>query len=484
MIQFTNFWRPEFLITLSCLALLAWPGHPARAEAAAGSVTGSWCNADLQIEITSTASGVEGVIAFRGQKYPFAGTVAANQIAGAFRSGNETFEFSASLNGDSLNFTTGGKTYSLARDAVKPKINPLGADAQARPNPLGIEPPTPAKPGIAAPKIDWGQYTLPDPYLRCTAWTFVAPTNWKFEGGVSWTGRLIPGPAYSTSLSVHSPDAALEYQLFPIFMFMETNNRMLAGGSEVLRVQDPLDCITRIIIPRCRGEIRDVKVISSEKLPKMAEEVLTNARSSGLQLDGLKVMSARALVQYTLRGKPMEEMFYCTVAAMANPRMGVTSWAIDRAFSYRAEKGNLEPSMALLGTIGSSMRENPEWVAARRRELQRIVAAASTPPRIPAGSRGPSILDVSKSMSHDQDTFLKGLDASANMRDHALQAGTYAPRNTQVMTDPVLGENIEVANGYLHYYRDYYGQIHGSDLNASDFYTQFKMNVTEMQERR
>ena len=140
--------------------------------------------------------------------------------------------------------------------------------------------------------------------------------------------------------------------------------------------------------------------------------------------------------------------------------------------------------MAVLGTIGCSMKENPQWVAARRQELQRIVAAASPPPHVAAGSSGPSILDVSKSMAHDQDTFLKGLDASAKMREHALQAGSYVPRNTEIMRDPVLGEDIEVANGYLHYYRDYYGQIHGSDLNASDFYTQYKMNVTEMQQRR
>ena len=49
------------------------------------------------------------------------------------------------------------------------------------------------------------------------------------------------------------------------------------------------------------------------------------------------------------------------------------------------------------------------------------------------------------------------------------------------MSDPVLGEKMDVQGGYLHYYRDYYGQTHGSDLSATDFWTQYHINATELE---
>jgi hypothetical protein len=386
------------LFVVSLLAL-AGPGAPARADDAPDPCQGSWRDADVRIALARSAANVGGTIYFRDARYPLTATVGGGgeTLSGTFRAGADDFPFTATLHGGTLTFATGGKTYALVRDAAPPVANPLGADAQAAPpNPLAVD-----RPGTRPPpdeKVRWAQYALPDPHLRVTAWTFVAPADWKVDGGVSWTGRLIPGPAYSTSLTVRSPDAAVEYRLFPIFTFVETGNPLVAGGIEVMRVQDPADCIRGIILPRCRAGARDVRVVSAEGLPKMAEEAAAAARASGLQADGLRVASGRGLVTYVEDGKSIEEMIYCTVAALPNPRVGATGWAVDRAFSYRAERGKLEPSMAVLGTIGCSMRENPEWVAARRRELQRIVAAAAPPPRVSAGSRGRSILDVSRSI--------------------------------------------------------------------------------------
>lgn len=393
----------------------------------------------------------------------------------------------------------------LAADAIK-KIKAAAGAPPAGPGPLdaggtvppprapsgpppNVQPPRPPNgqppPGaLPRPGVQLGQYALPDPYLHCMAWTFVAPVEWKREGGVYWTGSLTPGPAYSTTLSIRNPEGTQEFTLYPIFMFVQTDYAPQAGGIEIQRLMDPPTCIRQIILPRCRRDVRDVQTIASEPLPKLAEQTIEQARASGLAgIQGALVTSARMLVEYTVQGTRMEEMIYCTVAAMPGP-MGSVSWGVDRAFSYRAEKGKLRDAMPILGTIGSSLKENSQWVASRRQRLQQLVAARSQPPRTTLNSGGPSILDVSRKMARDQDDFLRSTDASIAARDRASGVYGSVPRNTQLTRDPVLGEQVEVENGYLHYYRDYYGRVYGSDLNATDFYTQYHISATELQQKK
>jgi hypothetical protein len=330
------------------------------------------------------------------------------------------------------------------------------------------------------PKADLRQYSLPDTYLQCTAWTFVAPADWSKEGGVTWTGRLLPGPAYSTRLSVR--DATREFRLFPTYMFVETYGPTVAPGAEIAPVLSPADCAQQIILKRCRPEAVGVRLVRSEELPQLAKETVAQARASGLAaISTMRVRSGRVLVEYTAGGNPMEEMVYCTVVD-APGSAGARLWTNERTFSYRAPKGQLKDAMPILGTIGRSLKESPQWVALRRQKLQQIVAANSAPPRTDPGRL--SILDVSKKMARDQDDFLRGMDSSIAAQDRAITAAGRLGRDTQMMQDPVLGDDVEVGNGYLHYYRDYYGQVHGSDLNASDFYTTYRTNVTELQPGR
>jgi hypothetical protein len=386
----------------------------------------------------------------------------------------------------------------LAGDAIK-SISAAGGQDLQRPNQPAANPPVPppqpptayrpapaSRQPVAQPKtgLQLGQYALPDTYLRCTAWTFVAPMNWKMEGGVFWLGRLNPGPAYQNTLVIRDPGGNQEFRLHPIFMFVQTNNRMLVGEYEIQAVMDPPTCITRIILPRCRPEARNVRVIAWEMLPGMAAQAVEQARASGLAGAGsMRMNSARLLVEYAVNGMPMEEMIYCTISAMVG-QSGVTTWATDRTFSYRAEKGKLQAAMPVLGTIGSSLQENPQWVANRRQKLQQLVAANSRPPVTSASSGGLSILDVSRQMARNQDSFLRNVDASIAARDRVADVSGSVARTTQLAQDPVLGEQLEVGNGYLHYYRDYYGRILGSDLNAADFYTTYHINATELQQKK
>ena len=318
------------------------------------------------------------------------------------------------------------------------------------------------------------QFTLPDPFLRMTAWTFLAPEGWAMEGGVSWTGRS--NPWYNTVLSVRNPRGSEEFRRFPVFMFAQTQNLGLANGAELAPVMNPAEALQRVILPRCRPEIRQPRIVAVEPLPKLAEVTVNEARGFGLAL--LQVATVRMLVEYSLNGRPMEEMFYCTTAAFQNH--GLITWMTDKAFSYRAEKGKLKAAFPVLGTVAASLRESPQWVSARRQEMARMVAAATRPPQTSSGG-GLSILDVSRSMSKNQDHFLKGLDASfsARLNSPSSQAWSDAYRGTTTMQTST-GTNVSVSNGYQRYFQDNLGRVYGSDDVISDPYVNYHMNVTEL----
>lgn len=453
--------------------------HPPTAIA---SVAGSYKGANLALELSGRDGRYTGTVSLGERTFPLTAEESAGQLKGTFKSGDESYPFTAKLSGDEMVFATGRTEYKLRKQRAAPP-NPLDTSPGAPANPLDSTPPASR---VAAPAdVELGQYTLPDPYLGVTAWTFVAPTDWKKEGGVSWTGSLTPGPAYSTSLEVRSPDGSTQFSMLPTLMFVQTQNPMFANGQEMLPVMDALTCIREVILPRCRPGARDLKIIAADALPKMAAADKDEALQSGLEAAReMDFNSGRAHVTYTLQGRQLEEMIYCTIVSA--PRVGgAVGWVVDHGFSYRAEKGKLQASMPVLATIASSVKANPQWVSARRQELARIVAENSRPPRVNAGSGGTlSILDVSKSMARDQDDFLKGLDASSRLREQAMSQSYNPQRNTEMTIDPVTQERLEVSSGYLHHYRDYYGQVHGSDLNASDFYVQYKIPVTELEPTR
>lgn len=318
------------------------------------------------------------------------------------------------------------------------------------------------------------QYVIPDPFLGCPAWTFLAPRDWTKQGGVAWTGGL--APAYYTDLTIRNPQGTEEFRLFPIFVFADTAQPVLANGAEIRRYADPAASIRDIIIPRCRREIQGGRFIASERLPQFANKAAEIARAV---MPGARADAARTLVEYTLRDRQMEEMFFCvTIAAQG---MGVVHWAIDRPVSLRAQKGKLEAAFPVLGTIAGSLYENPGWVSMRREELARRVAARSRPPQTSVGGGGPSILDVSRGMAKAQDDFRKGLNQSSAARDRATQSWTEAFRGVHARENPVTHETIYVPNGYERYYETNLGTRFGSNDVIGDPWVNYHINAVELQ---
>jgi hypothetical protein len=101
---------------------------------------GSYHDTQLTLELkVKGAADYEGALVFRGHTYPLKARAEGSRMNGTFQSEDGSFEFTATAEGATVKFVTGGKTYQLKKRA----INPLGLDApmanpgSAPANPLG-----------------------------------------------------------------------------------------------------------------------------------------------------------------------------------------------------------------------------------------------------------------------------------------------------------------------------------------------------------
>jgi hypothetical protein len=358
----------------------------------------------------------------------------------------------------------------------------LTASLLAGPWPAGAAAPggeaAASAPSTAAPPTPkLGQYAVADPVLHLTAWTFVAPVDWRRSGGVYWTGRLTP-VAYYSELTIANPNGSEQMQMLPGAVYVATQNQLWASGRPMAPYMQADECVRRVLLPKYRPKARNPRVVAVDRQPRqLVAEAGSRARTQGVsQCD---VRAARVLVEYEEAGRPIREMFFCTLMAPPAAR-GPVTWCIERTLGMRAEKDRFDQAYRLLGLIASSLRENQDWVMARGRQLRTMVP----PPTSPSGGSGggPSILDVSRSIARNGDEFLKNIDSINTQRLNlpGTDGWSRAFNNTENMVNPSTGEQMGVTGGYLQYYQDYAGRIYGSN-DPTDFYQQLKIGGTVLQ---
>jgi hypothetical protein len=162
------------------------------ASATPATLAGAYKGAEVTLTLKAgTGGALTGTVQQGGKTYPVtARATAEDGVEGAFKAGDDSFDFKASLGGDgkTLVFETGGTTHLLARQggaAVGKAANPLAGSA-AKPKPSNPFAETGGTPAVAESKPvgtakasaatgDWKTYSHP------------AGVSFKYPGG--WTMR-------------------------------------------------------------------------------------------------------------------------------------------------------------------------------------------------------------------------------------------------------------------------------------------------------
>jgi hypothetical protein len=357
---------------LWCEPSASWAADSNILSSAAAPHSGIFKDERITLEFAPPASRVAGEVTgsirLGDQTFPFTAKASPQSgvLNGTFESQGDRFGFSASLDGQMLIFTTEGTTYRLKKQSTNPLVRP------ASPNPL-VEPAKGRVTDTAPPPSSGGTGTIyllgqsindDDAMIGGEAFRILIPAGWKIEGGIRW--RLHPVlPAY-LGLRVTNPNGLDTLEVLPTYPFVWVAAGMPsypAGsfylGNEVREtIEDPVDFIKRIVIPRLRPNIAKFKVVSSEELPKVAEAIAAVNQEKGL----LKTFkAARVRLEYAQMDKTVQEDIYCVLGLAYAPAINTMFWGAERNYSFKAEKGKLDEQSKTFQTMMASLQPNLQW---------------------------------------------------------------------------------------------------------------------------
>lgn len=211
------------------------------------------------------------------------------------------------------------------------------------------------------------------------AFSMIIPEEWDFGGGIEW-GFDNPGAPAVASFTVSEPDGLAELELLPAQSFYSTQNPGILGvfpvgseyyGNEVIvwPPLGPLDTLEDIIIPRFRGTVTNLQIISKEE---SLEDIVDLLREGMPPTDDTTIDAAKIRIEYEQDGVLMEEEIYCVIETLTyqnynpfdlfDPNLYENSlWMADFLFSFKAEKGELDSHYKIFQTMMYSFRLNPQW---------------------------------------------------------------------------------------------------------------------------
>ncbi len=212
--------------------------------------------------------------------------------------------------------------------------------------------------------------------------TFLAPSDWKLEGGVRWnTNTQCSMEIAKMQARVVSPDGKTSFEIFPMYttMWMQDDmiNRLTAEkGWTVAPPITNENFIKNIFVPGFR---RGARIVSIEPMRDVTQAMLKQQRIA--QRDVLRQMQATldldvsvARIEYGGAAGQTEEWVLSTLSSMdfmslngygQQMRSNMTSVPI--VFSFKTPGGELDKNKKLLDTILNSFRPNPHYQNALQR---------------------------------------------------------------------------------------------------------------------
>ena len=290
------------------------------------------------------------------------------------------------------------------------------------------------------------------------SFSFLMPTDWKFEGGIYWLLDQPSMPANS-AFRVYNPSGNEEFEVLPSYCFFWSTNQGQMSlfppgtkyfGNTVKRPVTALTALNDIILKKERVAFPGLTVISQGELPE-----LISALGIGKQLPGgitNEGTGAKIRISYVKNGTPIEEEVWGVVETLNFPiqlMSGIsynTLWYVHYVMSFKAKKGELDRHTKIFQTITSSFRINQQWQAKydnvveylARQQIQRIRNT---------GEFSRMLSQMSDQMRNDQ---LKQFEQRSNVYDQVAQKFSDNMLGIDRYFDPFEGRQVELPSGYNH----------------------------------
>jgi hypothetical protein len=425
---------------------------------AAADYTGTFKGDSLKVTLQSSAGRYSGTLQIGDKDLPCTARETAERLTGWFESDGNQFAFTATLQGTTLILQSGGTSYTLQKQAVP--VNPLARPAAV--NPL-------AKPAISgggtgapvarhtattnASIIRFRKVSINDQpdMIGGEAFSFLAPADWKTEGGLVW--RAHPTMPAAVALRVINPMGLEQLECFPTVAFSWGGylgpGTMFPPGANYLGnevqppVKDAIAYLTERHLPRVRGQAQ-VRVVRTEALPKLAEVARQAEPSAPFGGPVMVFTAGRVRIAYEVGGKMVEEDLYCVLNSMALPGGNMTIQIADKLYGLRASQGQLDQATKLFETIIHSTRISLPWFNRYAQLVQVLTQAQMNQIR----AAGELSRYLSRTSSEISDMMRQSYEQRQASQDRINKNWSLYMRGVDEYHDPVAGRAVELPSGY------------------------------------
>jgi hypothetical protein len=411
----------------------------------AADFVGTYKGEQLSVTLAIENGQYSGVIHSAGQKYPCTARSVGDELRGTFMSGDDKFQFTATLRGNTLTLVTGDTTYQLQKQ--KPAAqNPLAKSAVANPAPAN-RPAAPQSGVLRLKKVSIQDHAN---MIGGEAFTFLAPVDWQVDGGLVW--RAHPTMPAAAALRVRNPENIEQLECFPTVAFSWGGYLTMTGfpqGSNYLgnEVQPPArDAIAYLKerhVRRARSGI-PARFIGEEELPKLAEAARAAEPAPEFGGPQMQFTAGRVRVEYEMNGKPVEEDFYCVLNTMLLPQSKLTLQIADKLYALRAERGGLSNLTKIGETMIHSTRPNLQWFNKYAQLVQSLTQMQMQ--RIQAAGEISRI--ISRTSNEISDMMMKSYEERQASQDRINKNWSQYMRGVDEYRDPVAGRPVELPSGY------------------------------------
>lgn len=392
---------------------------------------GTFADSQLQLSLQGSAAQYSGQLIFNNQTFPVMAQGSAGQLRGIFSSAGNQFEFSASLQGDTLVFTTGTTSYTLQRQAASSPSTDTNQNSTSQYESIRLK---------EVQVID--EHGFGQPIL---AMTLMIPHDWTKESLVLWT----PHPCISAPqavFAVASPDELSGFATLPMESWFYSNIN--------LGIQVPKDCLSEPIRSArdylhaaVRRSYPSAQVLEYRDHPEIAAQF--QSWNTHDPFTGMRtwVEAAEIRYAYSHQGQPVHEsigaVVMITETSIPDAMGGVLQYLNGFAFGFviRAPAGQLSEFGDFAGTLLSMSRVNPEWnrlIAEHYRKMNQPRSSGGSTPNNTIAETNRYISDL---MSESFENRMASNDRIDTMFSETI-------RGVESYSDPVLGQQVELPAHY------------------------------------
>ena len=320
------------------------------------------------------------------------------------------------------------------------------------------------------------------------AFSMLIPIYWESEGSIEW---ILDNPAMPVAgeFRAWNPNGTEEFHFFPNQAFFSSDNPMIqqtfpAGtryfGALVHSPLGPIEALEEIALPKFRGDVENLQVISEEELPEVSNYFETGTDPvTGVvtSAEGGKIR-----VEYTVDGVMFEDELYCVIQTQDIPIPTVfatyrnINWYMTYLESFRSEKGTLDSNAKMFQTISCFARTDVKWLNKYNQVVEYLIQQQIQ--QIQSLGQLSSI--VSQTSNDISDANYQAWQQSQDVKDDLANDFSNSILEIDSYHDPITGDNVELPSGYSSVWTNSLGEYILSDSPSYNPNTESNLDWEQM----